>query len=195
MGASLSDIKKLREETSAAIIDVKKALDEANGDMGEAKKLLHKRGQKIVDKKAGRESNEGIVGSYVHTNGKVAVLVEVKCETDFVARNEEFKEFAHDIAMQIAASNPKVVSPDQVSETAVEEEKEIIIEKARAEGKPEEVIEKIVEGKVAKIKDELSLLAQPLIKDSEKTVQQLLTEITARLGEKIEIGEFTRYEL
>lgn len=195
MGSSLSDIKKLREETSAAIIDVKKALDEANGDMDEAKKLLHKRGQKIVDKKAGRESNEGIIGSYVHTNGKVAVLVEVKCETDFVARNEEFKEFAHDIAMQIAASNPHVISSDQVSDAAVEEEKEIIIEKAQAEGKPEDIIEKIVEGKVAKIKDDLSLLAQPLIKDSEKTVHQLLTEMTARLGEKIEIGQFTRYEL
>lgn len=195
MGPSLSDIKKLREETSAAILDVKKALDEANGDMDEAKKLLHKRGQKIVDKKAGRESNEGIIGSYVHTNGKVAVLVEVKCETDFVALNEEFKEFAHDIAMQIAASNPHVISSDQVSDAVVEEEKEIIIEKARAEGKPEDIIEKIVEGKVAKIKDDLSLLAQPLIKDSEKTVHQLLTEMTARLGEKIEIGQFTRYEL
>jgi elongation factor Ts len=192
---SLADIKKLRDETSAAIVDVKEALDEANGDLEEAKKILHKKGQKVVDKKAGRESNEGLVESYIHTNGKIGVLVKVMCETDFVARNEDFKAFAHDVAIQIAASAPKYISADEVPDEAVEEEKEIIVEQARKEGKPEEVIEKIVAGKVSKIKDEFSLLSQPLVKDPEKTVKELLTEVTAKLGEKIEIGEFVRYEL
>lgn len=192
---NLADIKKLRDETSAAIIDVKNALQEANGDYDEAKKLLHKRGQKIVDKKAGRESNEGLVESYIHTNGKIGVLVKVMCETDFVARNEDFKAFAHDVAIQIAASAPRYVSAEEVPDEAVEEEKAVIVEQAEKEGKPADVIEKIVAGKVSKIKDELSLLSQPLVKDPEKTVKELLTEVTAKLGEKIEIGEFTRYEL
>lgn len=193
--SSLADIKKLRDETQASIKYVKEALDEAKGDYEEAKKILHKKGQKIADKKADRESNEGVIGSYIHTNGKIGVLVKLNCETDFVARNEEFIDLAKEIAMQVAASAPKYISADDVPEEAVNEEKEIIAEQARKEGKPEDVIEKIIAGKVSKIKDELSLLSQPLVKDPEKTVGELLTEKVARLGEKIVIGEFTRFEL
>lgn len=195
MAIDMKTIKMLRDETSAPIKAIKEALDESNGDVEAAKKLLHKKGLKVVDKKAGRDSHEGLVEAYIHSNGKIGVLVKVMCETDFVARNEEFKEFAHDIALQIAASSPQYVNPEDVPEDVVAEETADIRKKYEEEGKPSDVIDNIVQGKVAKIREELSLMHQPLVKDPDKTVKELLVETTARLGEKIEIGEFVRFDI
>lgn len=195
MALDMKVIKQLREETSAPIGAIKEALDEANDDVDAARKILSKRGLKVADKKAGRESKEGIIDSYIHSNGKIGVLVKVMCETDFVARNEEFKTFAHDIALQIAASSPQYVNAEDVPEDVVKEAAEEIREASLKEGKPADVVDKIVEGKIAKIREEMSLMNQTLVKDSEKTVKDLLLETTARLGEKIEIGEFIRFEI
>lgn len=190
-----NDVKSLRESTNAPMIDCKKALEEARGDLNKAKEILKKRGQKVSAKKAGRMANEGVIGSYVHANHKIGVLVEVNCETDFVARNTEFKEMAHEIAMQIAASDPKHISPDDVPTEELENEKKVILDMFKKSGKPARVIEKIVAGKISKLKDEFSLMKQPLVKDPEMTVEELIQAKTAKFGEKIVIKRFVRYEM
>ncbi|MBU1118463.1 elongation factor Ts [Patescibacteria group bacterium] len=195
MAIQLEEVKKLREITSAPITACKEALEEADGDFEKAQKLLRKRGAEVMDKKAGRESKEGWIGSYVHSNGKIGVLVKIYCETDFVARNDEFKAFVHDVAIQIAATGANYLNPEDVPDADIDEEKKGIMEAAKKEGKPEEVIEKIVDGKMNKMREERSLMLQPLVRDSEQTLKDLLTDITAKLGEKIEIGEFVRFEL
>lgn len=191
----VSDVKHLREQTGAPMMECKKALAAAGGDFDKAKEILKKRGQKIFEKKAGREAKEGIIEAYVHSNGKIGVLVEINCETDFVARNPEFKQMAHEIAMQIAASNPKYISPADVPEEELANEREVIREMLKSEKKPAKILERIVEGKIQKYKEEISLLKQPLVRDPKKTVEELIQEKTAKFGEKIVIKRFVRYEM
>jgi len=190
-----SDVKKLRLQTGAGVMDCKMALKEALGNFEKALDILKRKGAAIAAKKAGREAREGIIEAYVHVNSKIGVLVEISCETDFVAKNPEFKEMAHEIAMQIAASNPKYISPQDVPESELENERKVIYEMFKKEGKKKEIVEKIVEGKIKKFKEELSLLKQPLVKNPKKTVEELITEKIAKFGEKIEIRRFTRYEI
>jgi elongation factor Ts len=190
-----SEIKKLRLQTGAGVMDCKMALKEALGNFEKALDILKRKGAAIAAKKAGHEAREGIIEAYVHANNKIGVLVEISCETDFVAKNPEFREMAHEIAMQIAASNPKYISPSDVPESELENERKVIYEMFKKEGKKKEIVEKIVEGKIKKFKEELSLLKQPLVKNPKKTVEELITEKIAKFGEKIEIRRFTRYEI
>ncbi len=186
-------IQQLREQTGAGIMDVKKALQEANGDEEKTLDLLRKKGKKIAAKKqAEREAKEGIVEAYVHGNKKTATLVQLTCETDFVAKNEEFKALAHDIAMQVAAMDPQYLSPEKVPTDIIEKEKEIIKEQLKNENKPAEMLDKIVEGKLNKFYEENCLLNQKFIKDDSKTINDLITDKIAKLGEKMEIRKIAR---
>ncbi|MBU1167147.1 elongation factor Ts [Patescibacteria group bacterium] len=195
MGIDLTELKRLREETSAPVSACKEALDEAGGNYDKARELIKKRGQEVVDKKSSRETKEGLLGSYVHSNGKMGAMVKVLCETDFVAKNEEFIAFVHDVALQVAATNPMFVSIDDVTDEALADEKARIEEEVAKEDKPEEVKAKIIEGKLNKFKTEISLMSLPLVKDADKTLGEALADITGKLGEKIEIGEFVRFEI
>ncbi|MGB3680920.1 MAG: translation elongation factor Ts [Rubrobacteraceae bacterium] len=197
MASTIEKIKQLREETAAGMMDVKKALDESEGDLEGARRMLRERGQAVAAKKSSREAGEGLIESYVHFNGRVGVLVEINCETDFVARTEEFKEFAHDVALQIASSNPLplAVAPEDVPEAELKEEREIARKQAAEMGKPENVQEKIVEGRVNKWVSERALLTQPYVKEPDKTVGDLLQDTIQRLGENVVIRRFVRYEL
>jgi len=192
---SLEQIKKIREQTGAGMVDVKKALDEAKGDEAKAIEILRKNGQAKALKKNDREAKEGIIGSYMHSNNKICAMVKLYCETDFVARNEEFKELAKDIAMHISAMNPKFLNPADVPVEALEKEKEIWIEQLKNEGKPQEIMDKILEGKEKKFKEEISLLTQSFVKNPDLTVQELITEKIGKIGENIQLGEFSRFEL
>ncbi|MBU0597561.1 elongation factor Ts [Patescibacteria group bacterium] len=188
-------IQKLRNETGVGIMDAKKALQETDGDIQGAVVFLKKKGQKIAAKKQVRSTNEGFIGSYVHANGKIACLVAIACESDFVAKTEDFKKLAHDIAMQITAVNPQYISPDEIPEDILAKEKEIIEEQLKNEKKPEKVIDKIVSGKLEKYYSEVCLMKQPFIKEDKKTVEELIQENVMKLGENIKIKEFTRIEL
>lgn len=192
MAVSTEAIKKLRSMTGAGMLDVKKALDETEGDLEKAASLLRERGIAKAAKKADRAANEGIVGSYLHHNGRIGVMVELNCETDFVARNDTFQELARNIAMHIAMTNPQYVSRDQVPEAAVAEERAALEKQAATEGKPANVVEKIVEGRLGKFFAEICLLEQPYIKDDKKTVETLLKEAIATIGENIQVGRFAR---
>ncbi len=188
-------IKELREKTGAGIVDCKKALQEANGDMEKAVEILRKKGAAKAAKKADRVTAEGLVVSYIHAGGKVGVLLELNCETDFVARTEDFKNLGHEIAMQIAAMSPEYVSKEDVPAEVIEKEKEILREQALAEGKPEHIVEKIVEGRLNKFFSEKCLLEQPWIKDDSKTVGDLVKEYITKLGENIKVKRFCRFEV
>ena len=185
-------IKKLREKTSAGVVDCKKALRDAGGDIDKAIEILRKQGASLASKKAGRQAKEGRIESYIHLGGKIGVLVEVNCETDFVARNDDFKSFVKDIAMQVAASNPVYVKREEVPQEAVKKETDII--KAQLTGKPQSAIETIVEGKLAKFYEEVCLLEQPFIKDTSLKVKDILTSMIAKIGENIVIRRFMRYQ-
>jgi len=189
-----SMVKELRESTGAGMMDCKKALTEANGDKEKATEILREKGIAKAVKKAGRIAAEGIVESYIHGNGRIGALVEVNTETDFAAKNEDFKAFVKDIAMQIAATKPEYVKREEVPADLVEKEKEILKAQALNEGKPEKIVDKMVEGRIDKFYKEICLLEQPFIKDSDKTVQQLLTEQIAVIGENISIRRFVRFE-
>lgn len=192
MGINVDLIKELREKTNAGIMDCRHALEETNGDIEKAKEWLRKKGLTIAAKKAGREAKEGVIASYIHPGSKIGVLVEVNCETDFVARTDVFKQFVKDITLQIASANPLYVSEHDIPPEIVEKEKEIYKEEAK--GKPEHVVNKIVEGKLKKWFSEVCLLNQPFVKEPDKmTVQDLLTSKIAELGENIVIRRFTRY--
>ena len=193
--ANLEQIKNIREKTGAGVVDVKKALDEANGDENKAIEILRKKGQEKANKKSERTAQEGVVASYIHSNNKVGALVELFCETDFVARNEDFKILARDIAMHVTASNPKYLRPEDVPQELVEKEKEIWIAQLKNEGKPENMLEKIMEGKEKKFREELALLTQPYVKNPEITVKILVEENIGKIGENIQIGRFSRFEL
>ncbi len=188
-------VKELREKTGAGMMDCKKALSEVNADMEKAVEFLRKKGLATAQKRAGRALNEGIIQSYIHMTGKLGVLVEVNCETDFVAKNEDFQEFAKNIAMHIAASNPLGISPEDVPEDLIEKEKEIYRAQALEMGKPENVIDKIVEGKLKKFYEESCLLNQPYVRDTNLSVADLLNELIAKIGENISIKRFVRYQI
>jgi elongation factor Ts len=195
MAISAAQVKELREKTGAGMMDCKKALTEANGDMDKAIEILREKGLAAAAKKAGRVAAEGLVEAYIHAGGRIGVLVEVNCETDFVAKTEEFRSFVREIAMQIAAMNPKYVKRDEVPKEEVEKEREILRTQALNEGKPEHIVEKMVEGRLEKHFKEICLLEQPYIKDGDKTIEQLVKEMIARIGENIEVRRFVRFEL
>lgn len=189
------DIVKLRKRTNAGIMDCKKALTESNGDLDKASEWLREKGIAAAAKKADRIAAEGAVASYIHMGGKIGVLVEVNCETDFASRSEKFTTLCKDIAMQIAASNPKYLSRNDVPASDLEHEKEILREQAKNEGKPEKIIERMVEGRVEKFYKENCLLEQAFVKDTDKSIQDLLNDYTLVIGEKLSIRRFTRYEM
>ena len=195
MSISASLVKELRERTGAGMMDCKKALTETGGDMEKAVVYLREKGLAAAAKKAGRIAAEGLIESYIHGVGKLGVLVEVNCETDFVALTDEFKGLARDIAMQIAAAKPEYVSREEVPAEMVEKEKEILRAQAINEGKPANIADKMVEGRIEKYYKDVCLLEQPFVKDTNLTVQQLLTEKIAKIGENISIRRFVRYEL
>ncbi|ABB31487.1 MULTISPECIES: translation elongation factor Ts [Geobacter] len=195
MSITAAQVNELRKATGAGLMDCKKALTETGGDHEKAIDYLRKKGLAAASKKAGRVASEGAVGSYIHAGGKIGVLVEVNCETDFVARNENFQAFVKDIAMHIAAAAPQYVRREEVTADVVEREKEIYRAKARETGKPENIIEKIIEGQVNKFYADICLLEQQYVKDSDKTVQQFLNETIASIGENISIRRFVRYAL
>lgn len=176
-------------------MECKKALVEANGDVEEAQKELRKRGIAVAAKKAGREAKEGVIGHYIHTGGKLGVLVEVNCESDFVARTDLFQQLVKDLAMHVAAADPKFVRREEVDQAAIEAESQIQRDRAIAEGKPEKIVDKIVEGRMAKYYEEVCLLEQPFVKDGAKTVQELINETIATLGEKIDVGRMVRLKV
>lgn len=192
---SAQDVKELRDMTGASMMQCKKALEESNGNKEEAIKIMQKAGSKIAAKKGDRETAEGAIGSYIHTDGKSGVLVEIDCETDFVARGDEFKEFAHDIAMHILAMNPAYVSMDEVGEEIVAAKKAEITELAKDENKPADIMGKIIEGRLKKFFEEQCLLTQPFIKDPDMTIGALLTSKIAKFGENVKIKRFSRLEV
>jgi elongation factor Ts len=188
-------VKQLRERTGAGMLDCKKALSETNGDMESAVDFLRKKGLAAAAKKAGRVTAEGAVGSYIHGGGKIGVLVEVNCETDFVARTEQFQELVRDIAMHIAAADPRAVRREEVTEADLERERAIFRDQALASGKPANIVDKIVEGKMEKYFSEFVLLEQPFVKNPDLTVGQLVSETVAKIGENVQVRRFTRFKL
>ncbi|MBE0477617.1 translation elongation factor Ts [Candidatus Aerophobetes bacterium] len=195
MNISFDKVKKLRAETLAGIVDCKEALEESEGDLEKAKLILRKKGIKIAEKKSEEATNQGLIASYIHHNRRLGVLVEVQCQSDFVARSGEFQQFTRDVAMQIAAGRPKWISQEDVPGEKIEEEKEILSEEAQREGKPPHIIDKIVQGRMKKFYQQFCLLEQPYIKDEEKTVSEYLQQIVAKLGENIKINRFVRFEV
>ncbi|MCF7803176.1 MAG: translation elongation factor Ts [Candidatus Marinimicrobia bacterium] len=195
MAISAQEVKALRDKTGAGMMDCKRALQEADGDMDAAIEALRKQGIAKAEKKASREANEGLISSYIHPGGRIGVLLEINCETDFVAKTDEFQDLANDIAMQIAAMTPAAVTRDNVSEELIEKERKLYREQAIDEGKPEHIIDKIVDGRIDKFYSEVVLLEQPFVKDNDMTIEELITEAVATLGENIEVNRFVRYEL
>ena len=195
MSFTAQDVARLRAQTGVGMMECKKALTDANGDFEQAVVLLRERGLKAVDKKQGRIASEGLVASYIHMGGKIGVLVEVNCETDFVAKSDDFQALVKDIAMQIAAANPKYVKEEEVDTAELDKEKEILRAQALNEGKPANIVDRMVEGRIKKYYEEVCLLDQPFVKDQSKTIKDLLTEATLKIGEKISIRRFVRYEM
>ncbi|WP_330571379.1 translation elongation factor Ts [Serpentinicella alkaliphila] len=194
MSISASMVKELREKTGAGMMDCKKALTEANGNLDKATEILREKGLAAVSKKAGRIAAEGLVESYIH-GGRIGVLVEVNSETDFVAKNQEFKDFVKDVALHIAAANPLYVTKDEVPQDTIEKEKEILRKQALNEGKPEKIVDKMVEGRIEKYYKEVCLLEQPFVKNPDMTIGELLTEKVAKIGELLTIRRFVRFEV
>jgi len=192
---SAQAVMELRRSTGAGMMDCKRALVECGGDRAKAIQWLREKGLARALKRAGREANEGVVEAYVHLAGRIGVLVEVNCETDFVARNDEFRRFAHDLALQVAAMNPTWVSPEDVPAETLENEKEIIRAQALAEGKPAHVVDRIVAGRMEKFFEERCLLRQPFIKDNERRVEDILDDLRVRIGENIQVRRFARFEV
>lgn len=195
MSISASQIKELREATGVGFLDCRAALEEAEGDFEKAVDLLREKGLAKAAKRAGREASEGIVELYDHGNGRVGVMVEVNCETDFVARSEEFRYFAHEIALQVAAANPQWVNIEDIPEDVFQHEKEIARNRAIEEGKPEKILDKIIEGRINKFKEEATLMNQPYIRNEDLTIEKFLHENIASLGENIVIRRFVRWEV
>ena len=195
MASTIEKIKQLREETAAGMMDVKRALEESGGDLEGARRVLRERGQAIAAKKSGRETHEWLIEAYVHFNGRVGVLVEVNCETDFVARTPEFREFARNVALHVASMNPLAVSPEDIPQEVLAEERAIAEKQAREMGKPENITERIIEGRMDKVVKESALLTQAYVKEPDKTVGDLLQEMIQKVGENIVVRRFVRYEL
>ena len=188
-------VKQLREKTGAGIMDCKRALGESNGDIPEAEMNLRKRGIDVAQKKASREANEGIVGTYVHPGSKLGVIVEVNCESDFVARTDDFQGLVHDIAMHIAATDPRFISKEDVDQEALDKEREVQRARALADGKPEQIVDKIVEGRMKKYYEEVCLLEQPFVKDNAATVGEMITQKVSKLGENIVVSRMARFKV
>jgi len=195
MSVSLDQIKELREATGASMMACKKALEEANGDLTKAIEALRKKGEMKAAERSERSTGQGVVASYIHGNGKLGVLVQLGCETDFVARNEDFVNLARDLAMHVAATNPLTISPDEVSHELVEKEREIWRAQLLNEGKKEQMLDKIMEGKEKKFREETSLLKQPFVKDPETTIEQVLVKAVNKMGENIKIVRFSRFSI
>jgi elongation factor Ts len=197
LASTIEKIKQLREETAAGMMDVKNALEESGGDLDGARRVLRERGQALAAKKSSREASEGLIDAYVHFNGRVGVLVEVNCETDFVARTPEFREFAHNVALHVASAQPQplAVAPEDIPAEEVEEERRIVEKQVAEMGKPEEIERRIVEGRMQKWISERALLTQPFVKDPERTVGDLLQETVQKVGENVVVRRFTRYAI
>lgn len=195
MEIAASTVKELREKTGAGILDCKEALAATQGNLEQAIEYLRKKGLADAKKRAGRATSEGLIGSYVHSNGKIGVLVEVNCETDFVARTDEFKELCKNLAMQVAASSPRFLTAEDIPEEVAAKEKEILRAQARESGKPEAVVEKMVEGRFRKFVTDVCLLDQPYVRDPQVTVRQLIEGAIARLGENVRVRRFVRFQL
>ena len=188
-------VKQLRDETGASVMECNAALDESKGDMEKAKEILKRKGQATALKKVGRETKSGLIESYIHANGKVGVLLDLRCETDFVAKNDLFKELAHEICLQIAAMSPEFVSEEQISEEFKNKEREIAKAEMKDSGKPEKIIEQIVEGKLKKKFADLCLLNQPYIKDPNQTINDLIKSYISKIGENMKVLRFSRFEI
>jgi len=195
MTIPLDLIKELREKTAVSIGECKAALEETNGDIEKAILVLRKRGLETADRKLKRETREGIIAHYVHTNKKVGAIVELFCETDFVARSSEFESLGKDLAMQVVAASPKALKPEDISEEELKQEKNIYREQLEKSGKPAEIVEKSLEGKTNKFKQENALLTQPFIKDPTRKVEDVIKEVVAKLGENIQVGRFCRFQI
>ena len=188
-------VKQLRERTGAGMMECKKALDEAKGDLAEAEVVLRKRGIAAAGRKSDRSTKQGVVGSYIHAGAQIGVLVEVNCESDFVARTADFQQLVHDLAMQIAAASPAFIRKEDVTDEAIGKEKEIQRARALADGKPEKILDKVVEGRMSKFYEEICLLEQPFIKDNTTTVNDLIKQKIAKLGENITVARFVRFKV
>jgi elongation factor Ts len=195
MSVSAQEVKELRDKTGAGFMECKAALTETQGDIEKAVDLLRKKGLSSAAKKAGRETREGIIGSYIHVGGKVGVLVEVNCESDFVARTEDFQELVKDLTMQIAAADPRFIRREDVTPEVLDKEREIYMEQARLTGKPKQVLEKIVDGKIEKYYAEACLMEQPFIKDPKVTIHELISAKVAKVGENIRVNRFARFKI
>ncbi len=195
MAVTMESIKELRAMTGAGMLDVKNTLAETDGDIQKAAQLLRERGIAKAGKKADRAATEGYVGSYIHHNGKIATLVELNCETDFVARNEDFQQIAKDLAIHVSMANPTYKTPEDVPEDVIAKEREVLLNQAKEEGKPENIAEKMVEGRINKFYAENCLMKQAYIKDDSKDIEQLINESIAKIGENIQIGAFNRISI
>jgi elongation factor Ts len=197
LASTIEKIKQLREETAAGMMDVKNALEESGGDLDGARRVLRERGQALAAKKSSREASEGLIDAYVHFNGRVGVLIEVNCETDFVARTPEFREFAHNVALHVASAQPQplAVAPEDIPAEEIEEEGRIVEKQVAEMGKPEEIARRIVEGRMQKWSSERALLTQPFVKDPDRTVGDLLQETVQKVGENVVVRRFTRYAI
>jgi len=188
-------VKKLRDKTGVGMMDCKKALEETNGDFEKAVEVLRKKGIDVANKRSGRTASQGTIASYIHMGGKIGVLLEVNCESDFVAKSDNFNNFVKDVSMQIAAANPEWVTREEVPQEVLDKEKEILKDQALKTGKPANVLDKIVEGKLTKFYSERCLIDQPFVKDQDRTVKQLLEELMAKTGEKCLVRRFVRYQV
>ncbi len=193
--SNIEQIKQLREETGVSMMECKKALEKSGDDIEKAKKALRERGVELAGKRAGRDAGEGIIASYIHSNNKVGVLLDIRCESDFVAKSDDFKMLAHEICLQIAAAKPKHITGEDVTEEELAEEREIILKQCEKSGKEEKFLDKIVEGKLSKYKKEVALLMQPWVKDEKQTIQDLINDKITKIGEKIIVNRFERFEI
>lgn len=192
---SAKDVKQLRDRTGAGMMDCKRALVQTEGDLEKAVDLLRVTGAQKAEKRAKKTANEGVIGSYIHFDNRTAVIVEVNCETDFVANTDDFKNLARDLAMHIASTAPMSISSDEIDPKVIERERAVYLEQVKAEGKPEHIVDKIVDGKLQKFFKRNTLLAQPWVKDPDKTIAELITEVSSRTGEKIEVARFARLKV
>lgn len=191
----LDNLKQLREETGISMIECKKALDEAKGDLKRAKEILREKGREMVKGRERRKAEKGLITSYIHANNQLGVLLELNCESDFVAKSDDFKQLAHEISLQIAASRPLFISSENIPEEILNSEEKIYQKQMADSGKPAQILNKIITGKLAKYQKEVSLLSQPWIKDEQKTIKQLIDQVKAKTGENIKVGRFARFEM
>ncbi len=192
---SIDLLQKLREETGIAMIDCKKALEDANGDLKRAKEILRERGKESIKDRSGKSASQGLVASYIHASNKMGVLLQINCETDFVVKSDDFKNLAHELCLQIAASKPLFIKPEDIGEEFLANEKKIYEKQMTDSGKPANILEKVIEGKLAKYKQEVCLINQPWVKDTSKTIESLIDEVRRKTGERIEVGKFVRFEI